>query len=89
MTGILYHISVGIASEKEKHPLGNTSVLPVFKILMRLSRSCNGYIIPQIRQDCKRKRKTPDGGQMSLSKMNFENLCADPVFDYIIMQESA
>ena len=30
------------------------------------------------------KRKTPDGGQMSLSKMNFENLFADPVFDYII-----
>ena len=35
------------------------------------------------------KRKTPDGGQMSLSKMNFENLFADPVFGYIIMQSGA
>ena len=35
------------------------------------------------------KRKTPDGGQMFFSKMNFENLCADPVFDYIIMQSGA
>ena len=54
-------------------------------ILLLSSLSGNDmFIISHLCRQCKRKRKTPDGGQMSLSKMNFENLFADPVFDYII-----